>query len=364
MGRHPCRNIRWGRRPFFMLEEAGVRLFYRADGSAEIGTGHLLRGIRIAAELSRRGDHPLTFCVRAHPWAVACARRAGLEVVELPFDLPIAEEPQRCVQAARRLGCDAAAVDLLDTPAEPDLCGALRAAGLRVVTFDNTGPGRLAAHAVINFLVRDPAPGAVAARGGSLYEGPEYATLLPEYAGRDQQPKMIRPRAERLLVTMGGGDAAGLAVKVVRALQPDPPLSVSVVVGSAFPHMEALQAAASASPHTVRVEDALPSLLPEWEMADMAVVAGGLTMHEALVTGTPAIAVCQEVWHQPFLARLFAAQGVMVDLGLGRDLSEDAIGAAVAELAGDPARREQISRGGQRLSDGRGTERVADVLLG
>jgi spore coat polysaccharide biosynthesis predicted glycosyltransferase SpsG len=93
-------------------------------------------------------------------------------------------------------------------------------------------------------------------------------------------------------------------------------------------------------------------------------VAGGLTMHEALVTGTPAIAVCQDVWHQSFLARLFDAEGAMIDLGLGRDATEAAIGAAVAELALDPARRERMSRGGQRLCDGRGTERVVDVLLG
>jgi spore coat polysaccharide biosynthesis predicted glycosyltransferase SpsG len=341
-----------------------VKLFYRADGSAEIGTGHLLRALRIHSELQRRGEHTLIMAVREHPWAVERVRSAGLELIPLPLDLPPAAEARRCVEEAGRRGCDTAAVDLLDTPAEPDLCGALRAAGLRVVTFDDTGPGRLSAHAVINFLVRDPDPAALALRGVERFEGPQYATLLPEYAGRSETPRPVRPRAERLLVTMGGGDAAGLAVKVVRALRPEPRLSVSVVVGSAFPHMAALEAAASASPHAVRIEAAIPSLLPEWEAADMAVVAGGLTMHEALVIGTPAIAVCQEVWHQPFLARLFAAEGVMVDLGLGRDASEAAIGTAVAELALDAGRRERMSRGGQRLCDGRGTARVVDVLLG
>jgi spore coat polysaccharide biosynthesis predicted glycosyltransferase SpsG len=341
-----------------------MKLFYRADGSAEIGTGHLLRGILIDAELRRRGRHALTVCVRAHPWAVERVRGAGLELVPLPVDLDASEERGRCVSEALHRGCDTAAVDLLDTPAAPDLCAALREAGLRVVTFDNTGPGRLSAHAVVNFLVRDPAPAVLAARGSRLYEGPGYATLLPEYAGLNQNSKVIRPRAERLLVSMGGGDAAGLAVKVVRALRPDPPLSIAVVVGSAFPHLPALQTAVAASPHAIRIEQALPSLLPEWERADMAVVAGGLTMHEALVTGTPAIAVCQEVWHQPFLSRLFAAEGVMIDLGLGREVSEDVIAGATAELARDAARRERMSRAGQRLCDGKGTERVVDVLLG
>jgi spore coat polysaccharide biosynthesis predicted glycosyltransferase SpsG len=340
-----------------------MKLFYRADGSAEIGTGHLLRGIRIAAELNRRGRHRLIFCVRAYPWAVERARGAGLEVIPLPLDLAAADEVERCAHEARRLECDTAAVDLLDTLSEPDLGAALRAAGLRVVTFDNTGPGRLSSHGVINFLVRDPDPAALSIRGVQLHEGPQYATLAPEYANRDRSAKTIRAVARHLLITMGGGDAAGLAVKAVRSLQPDPPLEVSVVVGSAFPHMPALRAAAEASPHVVRIEDAVPTLLAEWETADLALIAGGLTMHEALVMGVPSLALCQEVWHQPFLARLFAQEEAMVDLGLGREADEDAIGAAVAAMATDAARRERLSRAGQRLCDGRGTERVVDLLL-
>jgi spore coat polysaccharide biosynthesis predicted glycosyltransferase SpsG len=340
-----------------------MKLFYRADGNAEIGTGHLLRGIRIADGLRARGSHTLVFCVRGYPWAVERVRAAGLAVIPLPIDLSPAAEVERCLQEARRHGCDAAVVDLLDTPDEPDLCAALRAAGRRVTTLDDTGPGRLSAHRVINFLVRDPDPAALAARGVRLYEGPQYATLSPEYAGWDQGPKAIRPVARSLLITVGGGDAVGLSVKTLRALGPDPLLSVVVVVGSAFPHMEALRSAADHSPHSVRIEAASPSLLPDWKTADFAVIAGGLTMHEALVMGVPAIAVCQDVWHQSFLARLFAGQGVMVDLGLGREVIGDAIAAAVSTLAADAPRREQMSRDGQRLCDGRGTERVVDLLL-
>jgi spore coat polysaccharide biosynthesis predicted glycosyltransferase SpsG len=341
-----------------------VRLFYRADGSAAIGTGHLLRGFRIATEMRRHGDHQVVFGVRAHPWAVERVRQAGLDNVTLPLGLTPEQELERCVHEASRLQCDTAAVDLLDTPAEPDLCGALRAAGLRVVTFDDTGPGRLSANHVINFLVRDPDPAALAQAGAQLYEGAEYATLAPEYVGRNDDRKEIRPRAARLLITMGGGDAAGLAVKSLQALRPGPPLTVVVVVGSAFPHMESLRNAAAHSSHVVRIEDAVATLMPEWEAADMAIVAGGLTMHEALVMGVPSIAVCQDVWHQPFLARLFAREGVMVDLGAGRETSEDAIGRAVSDLAADSVRREAMSRAGQRLCDGRGTERVVDILLG
>jgi spore coat polysaccharide biosynthesis predicted glycosyltransferase SpsG len=344
-----------------------LRILYRADGSAEIGTGHLLRGTLLARALAA-GEAPgfaptetqFTFVTRAHPWALARIEQAGLACEALPTNVTTEAEVEALQAAVRKLRPDLAVVDLLDTGIEPDLCAVLRATGVPVLTFDNTGPGRMSANEAINFLVRDPDPAALAARGVSLREGPEYATLLPEYEGVHLVPKTIAPRARRLLISVGGGDAAGLALKAVRALasRPDPP-ETTVVVGSAFPHGEALARLAQVSRAPVVLRRDLPSLLPEFQRADMAVVAGGLTMHEALATGTPALALCQEVWHQEFLARWFAARGAMLDLRRGNSAEEAAIGDAIEALAGDVDRRASMSRAGQSLVDGSGTRRVA-----
>src|SRR5439155_2593594 len=101
-------------------------------------------------------------------------------------------------------------------------------------------------------------------------------------------------------------------------------LEVTVVVGSAYPHRESLDALAATASMTVNVRQNLASLIEEFRGADMAVVAGGLTMHEALATGTPSLAVSQEVWHQEFLAHFWSERGVMVDLGRGADAREEA----------------------------------------
>jgi spore coat polysaccharide biosynthesis predicted glycosyltransferase SpsG len=347
------------------------RILYRADGNAEIGTGHLLRGTLLARALAtkERGGFAtapvpesaeLIFVTRAHAWALARIEQAGLPYRALPVDASPEAEVEATLTVARALRPDLAVVDMLDTGGAPDLCAALRMTGVPVLTFDNTGPGRLSADEVINFLVRDPDPAALAAPGIALREGPEYATLLPEYEGVNRTPKPIEPRARHLLISVGGGDAAGLALKALRAvaLLPDPP-EATVVVGSAFPHGEELARLVNTSRSPVAVRRDLPSLLPEFRLADMAVVAGGLTMHEALATGTPSLALCQEVWHQRFLAGWFAERGAMVDLGIGLAADEVAVAAAIDALAGDPERRTAMSRAGQALVDGAGTRRVA-----
>jgi spore coat polysaccharide biosynthesis predicted glycosyltransferase SpsG len=341
-----------------------MRVFYRADGSAEIGTGHLLRGILIGQELRRTVEAELIFCARAYPWAERRLQEAGFAATWLPLDLDPDEEVDAARSALAASDAQVVAVDILDTGTSPDICARLGEGGLPVITFDNTGEGRLTAGAIINFLVRDPAPETVRSRRIALHEGPEYATLVPEYAGANEVEHPIAPVARRLLVSLGGGDAAGLTLKVLRAVQQSrSSLEVTVVVGSAYPHRESLDLLAASSRVKVTVRQNVASLLEEFRRADMAVVAGGLTMHEALATGTPALALCQEVWHQEFLAGFWSERGVMVDLGPGADAGEQAIASAIDALAVDAGRREAMSRAGQRYVDGKGTARVARILM-
>jgi spore coat polysaccharide biosynthesis predicted glycosyltransferase SpsG len=123
-----------------------------------------------------------------------------------------------------------------------------------------------------------------------------------------------------------------------------------------------LMTLAQAAGGLIAVKHSVPGLLDEFLRADLAIVAGGLTMHEAMAAGTPAIAVCQQVRHQAEMAARFQAQGAMLSLGKGEGLAEAEIAKAVSALAADPGRRRAMSRRGQELVDGRGTQRVAEIL--
>ena len=58
--------------------------------------------------------------------------------------------------------------------------------------------------------------------------GPEYATLRSEFQSLPQKP--IRERAERILITFGGTDPAGLARRCAHLLSSDlPEVEVCVV---------------------------------------------------------------------------------------------------------------------------------------
>jgi spore coat polysaccharide biosynthesis predicted glycosyltransferase SpsG len=94
--------------------------------------------------------------------------------------------------------------------------------------------------------------------------------------------------------------------------------------------------------------------------ADVAVLALGVTVYEALAAGVPAVVLCRsaaDVAHASSLEE----RGAVVSLGI--DPAPEQIAAAVAALVGDPERRAELARAGRALVDGRGAERIVGRLL-
>jgi len=97
--------------------------------------------------------------------------------------------------------------------------------------------------------------------------------------------------------------------------------------------------------------------------ADLAISAGGHTLYELAVLGTPTIAV--EVFeNQAPNIRFLAGEGVVRPAGAIRDDDFDQqLRATVTEVIDDEAARAQLSSAGQRLIDGCGAGRVADEIV-
>ena len=342
-----------------------MRLLYRADGGHPIGTGHTYRAIRLLNRLSEMADIQATLVAGDTPAARAMTESVRAKVVYVPPSFgPESVKPRfefaslASVLAARPY--DAVVIDMLDTSASE--MSALKRAVPRVASFDDRGDGRMQADALINVLVTEPYPETLPAEL-RLYQGPKYAALDSVYADARGAYRFHGGRLERVFVSLGGGDAAGLTVKVARALGRVPGVRrVEFGVGPAFPHQRDLENVLASAPFESEVFVSLPNLLERYLGCDLAIIAGGLTMYEACCIGAPALAVCQSIDHQFELAARLAAEGAMATAGYGEAASESKIAQAITRLASDEALRKAMSESGPRLVDGKGTERVAGLL--
>jgi spore coat polysaccharide biosynthesis predicted glycosyltransferase SpsG len=172
---------------------------------------------------------------------------------------------------------------------------------------------------------------------------------------------------DRLLVTLGGSDPAGLTAPVVRALaHSSPPIRADIVLGPGFVGAEEIRAIAATAGAQIIVHEAVPSLAEMMRRADLAIAAGGRTAYELAATGTPAILIASHPAEAP-VVRAFERLGTclaMPDADADADPGAMAayLQAALRSLSADVERRARMSRMGQAAVDGRGRDRVAAAL--
>ena len=306
------------------------------DAGPGVGLGHVSRGLALAAALEKRGVRA-RIALPPDPTAGEWLRAAGHRNAVV-LDPTLAALPQ-----VRDLAADAAAV-VVDVR-QPLAQGEVRALGgvTPVVVIDNDGPGSAEADMVVA-LTGGEGPGRLV--------GPAYVPL---------RPVAIRPRRRTgrptVLVSLGAADPDGATVRVVDAVAKVDPLPVvRVVANPRTPVWDALAARLAAL--------GLPPARPvtpggfdaHLAAADLAILAVGVSVYEALAAGVPSIVLARsagDVAH----ADALAAHGALVSVG--RTWREADLTSAVGTLLADRTRRVAMGKAARALVDGRGAERVA-----
>ncbi len=254
------------------------------ESSHARGMGHLYRSLTLADALLRMGED-VHFLVNAHEPSLQILKSRGHahETVDLASGAGGWE-----TEAVYRLRASAWVNDRLDTTAAH--VERVKAAGLPVVTFDDRGSGAARSDLNVAALVCDPEEVA-RLQGVRVLTGVDHLVLNPEIA----RFRRARAQLASVLVTLGGADTYGATVKVVRLLR-DRPWQVTVVLGPAFVHHEAL---AEVMPSHFELRHGVASMTEEMVRHDLAVTGGGLTPFEANAAGLPCLVVANEHFEIP-----------------------------------------------------------------
>jgi UDP-2,4-diacetamido-2,4,6-trideoxy-beta-L-altropyranose hydrolase len=304
------------------------RFLFLVSRSPEIGTGHWARCQVLAAALRVSG-------------AVACF-------------IENAANPAAFLTELRALGAPAGDWVLLDSYAlgeswELDA----RGAGFKVLTIDDA-PKR---HYSPDVLL-DPNVSALGALrwAGHLaphtrvLAGADYLLLREEFIQAATPATTSRPveaPIRNILVSMGGSDPPGVALRVVEALcmliaSPQSfnlevdirELSVTVLGGAMNTRALELEARARQLPNTqyLSATDNMATLMAA---ADLCVGAGGVTIWERAYMGLPSLVVTLADNQQEAVA-FFAQKGAHKSLGWHEDVLPSAIARAIASALASP----------------------------
>jgi UDP-2,4-diacetamido-2,4,6-trideoxy-beta-L-altropyranose hydrolase len=347
-----------------MTSQSAILLF-RVDADSRMGTGHVMRCLALAQSWQDGGGQ--AFFLTSGPAALAKRLRGErIEVLELEEQPGSSRDAAATAGWAKRLGASWVVLDGYHF--DPAFHQAVREGGVRLLAFDDGFPfGRHCADLILNQnLYAGEALYAERAAHSQLLLGPRYLLLRREFLPwRDRAPRQIAAVPRRLLVTLGGADPDNVTLVVLRglALLPASTFDVTVLVGAANRHAEALGRAARDCPCAVEVRPATDDMPAALAQADLAVIAGGTTTWEAAFMGLPA-AVVALADNQRLVAATAAAEGLALDLGWHAHLTPERVALALSELHGNEPLRASMAQAGQQRIDGEGVERVRQQLRG
>lgn len=338
-----------------------IRVGLRCDAGPALGVGHLARCIALAEELMRRGvEIVLLGDVGGLPWAERQLSARDLPRRSAPAD------PAALAQIAVSLGLAAVVIDGYHL--DPTTARRLREVGVTTLALAD-GPFGSEQDADILLDQNLGAEGDHSA-GGAAHRltGLPYVLLRDLVVSRrPAEAPTPRPAEPNVLCVFGGTDPTEAATIL-------PPLIAATSVPCAIRVVAADKRIAAAVHETgtavgqtievVQPVDDLPSLAAE---ADVVVTASGSSVWEMLCLGRAVALVAVSDNQRLAYARV-------VDAGLARGLgwvealrSDAAVRTRAVEelrrLLAEPDQRVALARRGWAAVDGRGRERVADVLL-
>lgn len=360
-----------------------MNVVFRTDASIDIGTGHVMRCLTLAAALRERGA-ACRFVCRAHSGhLIDVIRQRGFVVATLPVSpLPVVDLQLR---HSAWLGSDQAsdARETLATMAGQavdwliaDHYGlglawerALRPACRRIMVIDDLADRRHDCDLLLDQNLGRLASDydGLVSRSCRLRIGPVYALLRPEFAAvrsRSLARRAALPGIRRLLVTMGGVDkdnATGKALGALNTASLPSDCRICVVMGRHAPWLRQVREQLAGLPWATEMQVDVRDMAGLMADSDLAIGAAGTSAWERCCLGLPTLVAVLADNQRQCAAALAAAGCVLLlddDSGLGfADLSAKLVQLTEQERLG------AMQRACAQLTDGMGAASMAEELV-
>lgn len=343
-------------------------LIIRADATSRIGTGHIMRCIALAQAWHERGGHVIFLSHCENNYLRDRIVHEGSHFVPIHKPYP---DPLDLDQTIRKLSSIKK-----DRPSDvwlvldgyhfnPDYQKYIIESGHKLLVIDdNNHHPQYHAHILLNQNIHAPELKYSCNIDTVQLLGTKYVLLRKEFLRYINWKRTIPEKANKVLVTLGGGDPDNVTLKVINALNRihESDLKVKVVIGPANPNVESLKKELVFSKFSYEILNFAKNMPELMTWADVAISAGGSTCWELCYFGVPFIVIilAKNQWD---IGSGLDSKGTAKCLGWHKDISTARISQALFDLLNNNSKLESMSRRGQDLLDGKGAKRIVNSIL-
>jgi UDP-2,4-diacetamido-2,4,6-trideoxy-beta-L-altropyranose hydrolase len=346
-----------------------LNLLIRADSSLKTGIGHHMRCIALAQEARERGWKICWLAAEMSP-SVRCKLENLGDIEVVGHESGSLEDAATIGRAAIERKADIVILDNYKFGPKFQKALSSETKGRKVSTLlldDYAHHEKYQVDMVLNqnMHANEELYRGKIDDGHKLLLGAKYILLRDEFLFYKRKEKDHTRPPRRLLITLGGSDAAAnTTLKLAKAAldfskRSAHPLNLTVVLGEANPHIAEFRALLDEREHSIVIDTGdMPRLMDE---GDLLFFAGGTTSWEACYMGLPgAVVVLAD--NQKMVAASLAKESVAFELGVANNLSDSAIQWALEVLCFDHSLRKTMAQRGRELVDGQGRKAVCDFL--
>lgn len=351
-----------------------VRIAFITRGDEAWGLGHLHRVSWLWQELADSGVAGLELliccCDSMQAREFAWPHGAVVQYTSEPVSSACAWRPQVAI------------CDWLDSA--PPAVNNLRAAGIKVALLDDYGAAQAQADAAINALLSPLLSTETLIGTTRVYAGAAYVQFPPAVTklrgtasatARAMQAKLVTPLVRRItgeedepvravLLSFGGQavhPAIALALQALALARYTG--KVLVMPAPREAQLDELRGLVCSAALDIDWLQAGPDFHAILAAADLALLAGGLSLYEAAFLGVPAVCIALRE-HQRATALKLEAAGACRLAGMLGQLDPQQLAPKLASLVRSAALRRRMSAKGMELFDGHGLRRTAAAILG
>lgn len=227
-----------------------------------------------------------------------------------------------------------------------------------LICIDEFGNRRLEADIIINPMIDETYWNYDT--NAKLYCGEQYLVLPLDLQEYHQKQKNIKKNIETVTVSMGGVDCRNTTLKLAEWLpQIAGDIDMNIVLGGGYLHKDKLENVI-ADNDKVHIYQNISYLSRLFFESDLAICAGGNTLHELAVIGTPAIVV-PSMPHEVKNGEAYQRKGFSL-CGNNSLLFEKGELKELYQIVKEETVRKEMSYHGKMIADGKGFKRIYDVV--
>lgn len=343
-----------------MNADASVVVF-RADASASLGAGHIMRCLALASAMKKEGWRCI-FATRTDSFRIVPA------LLEADFELINLLTETEANEIAVTLDKNASLLVVDHYHLDKEFHTQCREWSDKILVIDELMNRKFDC----DFLL-DQSPG----RDKSDYAGripdecellcgPDYALLRTEFSAlRDEShdSRNIRTSIGKILINFGAVDERNLCGRAVDALESiNHPAEIHLVAGSGSVHFDKLKQRIGEGRCNIVLHTQVDDMAGLMKGQDLAIGAAGISSWERCCLGLPAIVIIDAENQRLNALGLQRAKAAVV-LGDSDSVNKKIIADAVLRLERDSEKLNEMSVAASGLCDGRGTQRVIRELM-